>query len=72
MEGLWKSFLVVFFFHVGPPNQLISEHYQSSKGKERRFSAEGLEVALWGQQGWGEPWGWWKTHENKDGSVYSR
>ena len=35
-----------FFFHVGPPNWLISEHYQSSKRKEGRLLAERLRVAL--------------------------
>ena len=49
VEGLSKNFLVVFwffFFHFGPPNQLISEHYQYSKRKEGRFLAERLRLAL--------------------------
>ena len=47
--GIIKEFpcsVLVFFFHFGPPNQLISEHYQYSKRKEGRFLAERLRLAL--------------------------
>ena len=45
---------------------MISEPDQSSRGKEGRFLAEGLGVALQGQQCWGKAWAWWKIHKNKD------
>lgn len=36
------------------------------RGKESRFLAEGLGVALLGQQGLEKPWACWETHEDKD------